>query len=241
MRGLYKLTVIELKLYLREWEVIFWSFLFPIFILLFLNTLFGQRYPKYTEFLFSGLIGVIIMSRTFFGLGVVIASYRTEKILKRFRITPLKGRVFIIAQIFSQYIGTFLSILLLLVIASAIYRIEVKGGYFSLIVVVTIGILSFSTIGFILASIAKTPRSAMAMAQALFIPMMFISGAYFPVTIMPKFLQLVAKILPATYLIRAVRNVVSGAGLRDNSIELLILLTWMVVGFVISVRIFKWE
>ena len=80
------------------------------------------------------------------------------------------------------------------------------------------------------------------MINALYLPMVFLSGAFFSVSAMPRFLEAVAEVLPLTYLLRALRDVFVGAESRAGSVgSLAVLLVWGAIGVAIATRTFRWE
>ena len=197
---------------------------------------------RYIDFVVPGLIGFSLMSTCLFSIGVVVVSYREKGKLRRLSVTPLPKYIFISGQIVNRYIIVLLQALLLIGVAMMLFKVKIIGNPFSLYVVLTIGMLTFISIGYAIASMAKTTESASGMANVLFFPMIFLSGVYFSVENMPLFLKPVVAFLPLTHLVHALRAVFSdGAALIDVMPRLVILVIWFIVCFLFSIYKFKWE
>ena len=116
------------------------------------------------------------------------------------------------------------------------------GSYVTLFVVVIIGSAIFLAIGFAIAGWAKNEDQAAPVANLISLPMLFLSGVFFPREAMPDVLQRITDFLPLTYLADALRKITNdGAGVADISQDLLGLMVWAVIAFLIALRLFKWE
>jgi ABC-2 type transport system permease protein len=197
---------------------------------------------RYIDFVVPGLIGFSLMSTCLFSIGVVVVSYREKGKLRRLSVTPLPKYIFISGQIANRYIIVLLQALLLIGVALLLFKVEMVGNPFTLFIVLSLGMLCFISIGYAIASMAKTTESASGMANVLFFPMIFLSGVYFSVENMPLFLQPVIAFLPLTHLVYALRSVFNeGAALIDVLPQLAILLVWFSACFIFSIYKFKWE
>ncbi len=190
----------------------------------------------------SGVICISIMTGTLFGIGIDITSAREEGILRRYQVTPLPKRAFVLGIIISRYIILFFSMLLLMGMAKWMYRIEVKGGFDSLFIIYSFGTLTFSAIGFSIASLAKTVHSASAMANVAFMPLILLSGATIPRMFLPAWVQNIAGFLPATYLVDAFEQViVFGGSIESVWTDLLLLFGFLCLATAVSIKFFRWE
>jgi ABC-2 type transport system permease protein len=132
--------------------------------------------------------------------------------------------------------------ILIIGLAMLLFDVKIVGRVFDFFIALTIGMIAFISLGYAVASIAKTPESASGIANLLFIPMTFLSGVYFPADSLPGFLQPLVKVLPLTHLVNAIRDIFNqGAGLFEVGTELTILLGWIVVCMIFSINRFKWE
>lgn len=201
-----------------------------------------RRETSYIDFLVPGLIGFSLMSTCLFTIGVVVVSYREKGKLRRLAITPLPKAIFIGGQIINRYIIVLLQAVLLIGISYFAFNVQMVGNLFALLFALTVGMLAFISLGYSIASMAKTTESASGIANVLFFPMIFLSGVYFSVDGMPKFLKPLIEFLPLTHLVRAIRSIFNnGAQLAEVLPQMVILSIWMVVCFAFSVKKFQWE
>jgi ABC-2 type transport system permease protein len=127
-------------------------------------------------------------------------------------------------------------------VGMAFFGVEVTGPWALSIVFVVLGSMAFLALGYVLASFARTEDAANGMTQVVQFPMMFLSGVFFPIDLMPDFLQAIARIIPLTYLADALRQVmVGGAAFAPLGVCALVLTGWLVVCFAIAARTFRWQ
>ena len=197
---------------------------------------------KYLDMLTPGIMAMAVMSAAIIGISSEIVKYREQKLLKRLTATPLKDRDFLLAQVFSYLILAVIQLSLIVGVARFAYHVHFYGNIFLMYGLCLLGSLIFLSIGFTIAAIAKTVNAAGAMAQAVFMPMMFLSGVFFPSEALPAAVYQVTKYLPLTPLIEALRNVANNnAGLGDIKMQLLLLGAWIVVTFAIAWKTFRFE
>jgi ABC-2 type transport system permease protein len=197
---------------------------------------------RYIDFLVPGILAMMIMSNNLNGVAGQIASWRERGVLRRMQSTPLKASTFIAAQITARLILNTLQALIVLLVGSLIFGTQVNGSWLLLLGFIILGTLTFMSIGFIIAGVAKTPESAGPIAGFISFPLMFLGGVFFSVSSMPEFLQPIVKSIPITQLSTALRQVMNvGAGLGDLWMEAMLLSIWLVISFVIATFTFKWE
>ncbi|MDQ0896883.1 ABC transporter permease [Paenibacillus sp. V4I7] len=197
---------------------------------------------RYIDFLVPGILAMMIMSNNLNGVAGQIASWRERGVLRRMQSTPLKASTFIAAQITARLVLNNLQAMIVLLVGSLIFGTQVNGSWLLLLLFVVLGTLTFMSIGFIIAGVAKTPESAGPIAGFISFPLLFLGGVFFSVSNMPEFLQPIVKSIPITQLSTALRQVMNvGAGLGDLWLEALLLSIWLVVSFIIATFTFKWE
>ncbi|MFC7373515.1 ABC transporter permease [Fictibacillus iocasae] len=197
---------------------------------------------RYIDFLVPGIVAMMIMSNNMNGVAGQIASWRERGILRRMQGTTLKASTFIAAQITARFLLNGLQALVVLGVAWAVFGIEVRGSWFTLITFVALGTLAFMAVGFIIAGIAKTPESAGPIAGFLSFPMLFLGGVFFPIKNMPEFLQPIVHVLPIAHLSHALRETMNvGATFASLGMEALILGGWLIGAFIVASYTFKWE
>lgn len=182
-----------------------------------------------------------IMQLGLFSMSGLVAN-RQNLVLKRLGATPLPRHLLITSQTANQVLICFTQAVLLIVLGRFWFKVAVLGNWLLLAGIVVLGALTFIAVGFVLASFARTEESFMAMSQAINFPMMFLSGIFFPVEVMPDFLRPVLKALPLTYLGDALRQVMIDAPpLYSLSTDALVLAGWLIACLAVSFRFFRWE
>ncbi len=202
----------------------------------------GRRNRGYIDFLLPGVICMSVMSTCLFSIGMVVVAYREKGKLRRLAVTPLPKSIFIAGQMLQRYFIVLIQTFLLIGIGLFVFDVKMAGSIVDFIAALTVGMLAFIALGFFIASIAKTSETASGIANTLFLPMIFLSGVYFSVEGMPKFLKPLVELLPLTHLVRAVRAIfTNGLTFADVLPQMGILSLWMIVLFAVSSKLFKWE
>lgn len=196
----------------------------------------------YLDFLVPGIAALMILSSNMNGVAAQIASWRERGILRRLQSTGLKASTFIAAQITARMVLNITQSILVLLIGVFVLGAQMNGNWLLLLFYLILGILVFMSIGFIIASLAKSPEHASPIAGFLSFPMFFLGGIFFPISNMPDFLQPIVYAIPISHLANVLRQVMNiGAGIMDLVLPTSILLLWFVASFVFAARIFKWE
>ncbi|TGB01473.1 ABC transporter permease [Halobacillus salinus] len=196
----------------------------------------------YIDFLVPGIVAMMIMNNNMNGVAGQISAWRERGILRRMQGTRLKASTFIAGQITARVILNALQAILVLIVASLLFQVQVNGSWLALLTFVVLGTLAFMAIGFIIAGLAKNPESAGPIAGFASFPMLFLGGVFFPINSMPEYLQPIVHILPISHLSTALRETMNvGIPFFDLWHHWLTLAAWLVVAFFIASRTFKWE
>jgi ABC-2 type transport system permease protein len=197
---------------------------------------------EYVDFMIPGILAMVIMFGGLMGYSLEIATYREKGILRRIKVSPLSLPTFLSSGIASVLIFTLAQTVVLIALGMLAFKLKISGNYLYIAVLVIIGALSFLAMGFFIASITKNARSAGLAANAIALPMMFLSGIFFSVEWVPTPLKVIAQCLPLYYLGDAMREVmINSANLMDVWVDIVVLLAVGVVAFAASVRFFRWE
>ncbi|RJQ31141.1 MAG: ABC transporter permease [Actinobacteria bacterium] len=196
----------------------------------------------FIDFLLPGIIGMSIMSTGIFGLSTVMVSYREQGILRRLKITPLPLSYFIGSQVVVSVIRALIQTVVLILFAKVCFGVQIIGNLFYLAVTVMVGAICFITIGFLVASFSNRVETADTIGNIITMPMMFLSGIFFPIENAPKWIQPIIKMLPLKFLADALRDIaVKGKSLDQVAINLYILLAITAVVFIMVLKLFRWE
>jgi ABC-2 type transport system permease protein len=201
-----------------------------------------SRTLGYIDFLVPGLLALMIMNNNMNGVAGTIASWRERGILRRMQATPLSSATFIAGQITARILLNGLQALIVLLVAYLVFGVHVYGSWWLLLVLILLGTLTFMSIGFIIASLAKTPETAGPMAGLLSFPMIFVGGVFFPVRNLPNWLSPVVDAIPIGHLTHALRAVMNqGATLSSLWTPVAVLAAWMVGAFAVAAWTFRWD
>jgi len=188
--------------------------------------------------------GILAMSVLFLGLfgSLTLVERREKKILKRFGATPLRRSTMVFSQVIYRMILALIQTLIIIVIASLVFNVQMVGNWFLLLGLVFLGTLTFISIGYFAVARARTVEGAMPIIQIIQFPMLFLSGIFFPVEFMPDFMRPILAIIPLTYLGDAFRQVmVEATPLYPLSLDIVVLGAWLVVCMILAIKLFRWE
>jgi ABC-2 type transport system permease protein len=247
MSMLISQAILETKLFSRSKVSLFWTMAFPIFFMVLFGLIYGNSNwagmdMRSVDYLLPGIIVMGVMVTGIMHTVIGFVSEREKGVYRRLALTPLKRQTIIGGQMLHNYAIIIVQTLLLLVIGVIAFNIKITGNMLLFWLVLTVGAVSFMSIGFALTGLAKTYRSAMPINQIFYFILMFLGGVFFPNNMLPKFLGHIANILPSTHMNDALRAIFyQGAGFGDIWQHLLVLVGWSVVCLVISIRFFRWE
>lgn len=244
---LWKMALIETRLFLREPMAAFFTLAFPLMLLF----LFGAIYGNEPAELFGGkgtmdmsvpaYMAMILSTVGLLSIAINVSSYREKGILRRFRSTPLRPYVILLDNVLVNFIMTLLGTGLLILTAVLVYHVRFDGNALLFIAAFSLSALSFFSLGFVIASLAPTTRVAQVAGMVIFYPMLFLSGAAIPIEVMPDTIRKVSDFLPLTYVVDLLQAMWFGDPLAEQLSGILILGGVLVAGSVISALTFRWE
>src|SRR6266550_5275844 len=197
---------------------------------------------RYVDFLVPGLIGMNLMGSGLWGLGFTIVIARSRKLLKRFAATPMRRSHYLLSFMLSRLGFLFVEVAAVVVFAWLVFGFTVRGSWLGLSLIVLLGGFTFSGIGLLVAARPTTIEGVSGLMNFIMLPMWLLSGTFFSSERFPQVFQPFIKALPLTALntlLRAVMN--EGAPLSANWIHVAILLSWLLVSFVVALKIFRWQ
>jgi ABC-2 type transport system permease protein len=235
----------QLRLYVRSRELAFFTFLLPIIIFVLLGSVYGEdtiEGVKGSRYLLAGMLGYGVVATVFAGLSIVLVIRRESGVLKRLRATPLPAPTYIGAMLITFLLAFGLEVLCLIVLARTMFDVPFPERPLSLALAVLLGAAAFSALGIGLSALMRSAEGASAVVNAIYLPMAFLSGSFFSPHSFPEFLRALADVLPLTYFIRLVRDVMlHGDPIWSEWESVAVVAGWGALGLIVAIRRFRWE
>ena len=207
-------------------------------ISLHINRIYGNI--KYIDFLVPAILGMTIMMSCMMGMGATIAGERETGELARLFMTPTSVSTVIGGKIAAKLLIELVRALILIFMAVLLFNVSIKGGFLQTFIVLVIGALCFVGFGIMLSARTQTQEDYAQISLPFSMPMMFVSGVFYPIETMPWILQKIAYIFPLTYLNDAMRGIMlKGQTLGDVWVDLVVLLGFTLLFFIIGVKRFN--
>jgi ABC-2 type transport system permease protein len=247
LRGLWKLTWLEIKIFLREPLGAIGTILLPVAVLAVLGRFIGRPSgapPNVSSFAQVGLPVLVALSiaiSAVLSLVTIISIYREGGILKRLRATPLRPHTILTAHVLVKLLLTALTIALTVAVGRRYFPVGANAPVAGFALAVLIATLSLLSIGFVIASVVPTARFAQPIGAGLFYPLIGLSGLFVAVDRLPPALQLIARVNPITYATSLMQGVWVGDRWLAHGGDIAALLVCFLLGLVISSRVFRWE
>jgi ABC-2 type transport system permease protein len=158
-----------------------------------------QRSYRAVEYYLPGILGAFIMTNGVIGVGSNTADFKRRGVLKRLATTPLTKLEWVLGNIMAQSIMGLLLTALMMLTGYIVFGVSLTPHPLTL-ALLTAGSICFSGIGLIIAGALKDVEAVTAAGNMIAFPMMFLSGSFIPLEMMPTYLQSLAQLLPLTYL-----------------------------------------
>jgi ABC-2 type transport system permease protein len=246
LRGLWKLTWLEIKIFLREPLGAFGSILFPVVVFVVVNRVMGGRSPSMASagFVRVGLpvlVAILITISSVLSLVTIISIYREGGILKRLRATPLRPHTILTAHVLVKLAITAATMALMVLAGKRYYPVSANVPVFGFTLALLISTWSILSIGFVIASIVPTARFAQPIGAAILYPMIGLCGLFAPLQSLPPVLQSVARVLPLTYAVSLLQGIWKGDLWSAHLGDIAGLVVIFVVCTALSAKVFRWE
>ncbi|MYB76696.1 MAG: ABC transporter permease [Chloroflexi bacterium] len=193
------------------------------------------------DYIAPGILALSVAQLGLFG-ATTLVEQRQQRLLRRLQATPVSRWMVLLSNIIVRLAIALVQTGILLGVALGLFRIQVVGSWPAIIGIVVFGTLAFIALGFLLGALAPSAEALIAIVQMINFPMMFLSGALFPLDFMPEILRPVAVVLPLTYLADILRQVMVDATPYATVLQGMgVLLLFMVASALLSWRFFRWE
>ena len=196
---------------------------------------------NFISYFVPSMLGLSVMQVGIFAAIPLVAD-REKLILKRLGATPIRRWQLVGSNVLLRLLIAVVQTAIIVGIGTLLFGLETTGRWLMTGFFILLGSLTFIALGYVLASFTKTEEAANGVTQVVQLPMLFLSGIFFPIATMGDALQTVARLLPLTYLGDALRQVmVDGTPFAPLWVCTLVLLVWLVACFGIAARFFRWQ
>jgi ABC-2 type transport system permease protein len=248
MRGLFQLTWLEIKIFLREPLGAVGSVLIPVIMYIVLGRMLGPRMSQVarpsSELLSIDVpvfAALLILLSAIVSLTTIIAIYREGGILKRLRATPLRPTTILTAHVLVKLLFTAATLFLMVLAGRRYFPGAAHIPVLNFTIALLIATLSTLSIGFVIASVIPTARFAQPAAAAILYPMVALSGLFFSISVLPPGIQALARVLPFRFAVSLLEGILKGDGWRAHGADVLALVVVFAVCTAVSARVFRWE
>lgn len=201
-----------------------------------------SRTLSYIDFLLPGIMAFMLMNLSIAGSGFNVVEFRRRGILKRLFVTPIKPIDFVLAIVIARMVIVLGQLSIIFGFALAILDANIVGSVVSLYFVIMLSVLMFLTLGFSIGSLAKTQESVGVLATIFIYPQLVLSGIFFPIETLPEYIHPFAELLPLSLVADAMRSIANdGLELIDIYANFIGIGIWIVIGMLISTKLFVWK
>jgi ABC-2 type transport system permease protein len=248
LRGLWKLTWLEIKIFLREPLGAIGTIGIPVLVFVGVGRVTGRRLSP-PSLAASGFVrvglpvfaSILIAFSAVLSLVTIISIYREGGILKRLRATPLRPQTILTAHVLVKLLLTAVTLALMLLAGKRYYPVDVDVPVFGFTIALLVSTWSILSIGFLIASIVPTARFAQPIGAAILYPMIALSGLFVPLESLPPVLHAVARVLPLTYTVSLLQGIWQGDAWSAHVGDVAALAVVFVVCTSLAAKVFRWE
>ena len=247
-RGLWKLTWLEIKIFLREPMGAFGSIFLPVIVFVAAGRLLGGRLKTssiaVTGFVRVGLpvfVSIFIALSGVLSLVTIISIYREGGILRRLRATPLRPQTILTAHVLVKLALTVVTMALMVAAGKRYYPVNLDVPVFGFALALLISTWSILSIGFLIASIVPTARFAQPIGAAILYPMLGLCGLFVPLESLPPALRAMARVVPLTYAVSLLEGIWKGEAWSSHLDDVAALVVVFAICTGLSAKVFRWE
>lgn len=247
MKAFCTLLKNELKLNIRNMNMVIFALLLPLVVLVILGFLYGTSPAAdgadytFLEQSIGALCAISVCAGGLMGLPLVVAEYRERKILKRFQVTPINPGMLLAVEFLIYVLYALVSLITLLLVSGLAWGVHLRGTWVSFAGSWLLTVLSTLSIGMMVGGIAKNAKSASVIASVLYFPMLIFSGATLPFEIMPEAMQKIVTVFPLTQSIQLMKESFLGLTVDHSGLSIIVMLCVTLACSGIAIKCFKWE
>ena len=247
MKSFVTLFKNELKLNIRNMNMVIFAVIMPLVVLIILGFIYGTKTASdsvtytFLEQSFGALCTISICAGGLMGLPLVVSEYRERKILKRFQVTPVSPLKLLIVEFSIYVMYCIISMITLIPVAMLIWKVKISGSWLAFLGSWLLTMVSTLSIGMMVGGVAKNSKSASVIACVLYFPMLIFSGATLPFEVMPTAMQKVVSVFPMTQGIGLIKSTFLGLPIQNVWVPIVVMVAVTVICTGIAVKFFKWE
>lgn len=194
------------------------------------------------DYVFSGLLGFTVLSLGIFGPTTVFPRLKQRGVLRRYQATPIKVWQYFVANVLSNAFVGILAVAFMFLTSLIVFDLNMRGNLLNLAIIIILGVTLLFGIGLAIGGWAKNENQAAPLSQIVVLPMMFLSGVFFPTFLMPEWLQSITQYIPLTPVVDSIRLIITeNASLLDLGPQLAIIGGWTIAIYIIAFKVFRWE
>lgn len=248
LRGLWRLTWLEIKIFVREPLGVIGTVGVPVFAFVAVARLLGPRVrdaspdvPRFMSVDLPIFTSLLIAASSVLSLVTIVAIYREGGILKRLRATPLRAHTILAAHVLVKLLTTAVTVTLMILAGRRYYPVDADVPLLSFALALLFCTVSIISLGFVIASVVPTARFAQPVGTAILYPMLGISGLFMPLESLPPAVRAVAHLLPFTYSVSLLRGIWHGEGWLNHAGDVAVLALIFLACVAVSSKVFRWE
>jgi len=255
IRNGFSRGVLEIKIFSRQRESVFFTLAFPVLLLFIFGSVFNKSIApgvSFSQYFVAGMIASGLVNTGFQNLAILIPMERDFGTLKRLRGTPLNAASYFIGKAVLVFVSMFIQVVILLVVGIIFYHVHLPSTaslWLRFIWVLSLGLATSAILGIAFSSVLRNGRTASVVATPIVIILQFFSGVFFVFTQLPHWMQQFADFFPLRWITLGMRSVFLPDNFKQQEVGhswklnlvAINLLIWLIVGLVISLRNFSWS
>jgi ABC-2 type transport system permease protein len=241
LKNFATLTRVRILLAVRNKMFLFFSVIMPFGFFFLYAGIFAKGQPEAVRFFLGPVIALAVMG-SFWGLSAGLVMFREQGILRRFHATPVTASDMLASSVLANYVLIIPTVVLQFLFARVIFHVAHFGDILATIILISVGTISFGCLGLVVASVTNTMQETQVLNQLIWLPLIFLSGATFPLAFLPRVVQKFSLFLPATYLVQGLQSATfSSVSITKLSVQVGSLVFWAALTFFLSAQLFRWE
>lgn len=229
----------ERRMFWRNPSAAFFNFALPLLLLVLIGAVFARE-DDALDILVPGIAGMSVVATTFTSLAFNLTYLREEGILKRMRGVPIPTVAYLAGLLGSAVMNAFVQVGIVIVLGNLLFGLDWPQSWPLLIGFTALGVACFAALGVAFSHVIPNADAAPAYTNAVFLPLIFISGVFYSADDFPPILKGIAEALPLTHVIDGLSAAIGGGG-EDLGLAAAVVGAWTIAAVFVAVRWFRWE